>query len=55
MTIQSAKFKRSSFADKLRAGWTKVQLMQYYGIDEDKYECILASLDKTRLSSPARS
>lgn len=55
MTDQSEKFKRRSFADKLRAGWTKAQLMEYYGIDDAKYERVLASMEKTRLSPPARS
>lgn len=44
MPDQSWKFARSSFADKLRAGWSKEALMKYYGIDEEKYERILASL-----------
>ena len=36
--------KRSSFADKLRAGWTPSQLVEYYGLSPEKYERILASL-----------
>ena len=44
MTNRSEIFKRSSFGDKLRAGWTKEELMIYYDIDEEKYDRILASL-----------
>ncbi len=44
MPDQSWKYARGSFADKLRAGWTKEQLMKYYRIDEEKYEKILTSL-----------
>ncbi len=40
----SWKSARGSFADKLRAGWSKEALMKYYRIDEEKYERVLMIL-----------
>ncbi len=39
-------FRRGSFADKMRSGWTKEQLMEYYGLDENHYERIISCLEK---------
>ncbi len=45
MNQEQNKYKHnSSFADKLRAGWTKEALMKFYCIDEKKYARVLASL-----------
>ena len=45
MTKTENRYKHSSsFADKLRAGWSKEALMKHYGIDEEKYERLLARL-----------
>ncbi len=45
MSSQKKTFKRSSFADKLKAGWTKEQLMKYYVLTEQEYGRILDSLE----------
>ncbi len=34
----------TSFSQKLRAGWTKEQLMAYYALTEAQYEKVLESL-----------
>ncbi len=45
MNQEQNKYKHSSsFAYKLRAGWTKEALIKFYCITEEKYERIIASL-----------
>jgi hypothetical protein len=34
----------TSFSQKLKAGWTKEQLMAYYALNEREYERIIESL-----------
>ncbi len=34
----------TSFSQKLRAGWTKEQLMAYYALTEAQYENVLGCL-----------
>ena len=35
----------TSFSRKLRAGWTKEQLMKYYSLTEAQYEKVIESLE----------
>ena len=35
----------TSFSRKLRAGWTKEQLMKYYSMSEAQYEKVIESLE----------
>ncbi len=34
----------TSFSQKLRAGWTKEQLMAYYALTEEQFEKVLGCL-----------
>ncbi len=34
----------TSFSQKLKAGWTKEQLMAYYALSEAQYERVIESL-----------
>ncbi len=38
----------TSFSQKLRAGWTKEQLMAYYALTGEQYEKVLESLKAIR-------
>jgi hypothetical protein len=33
-----------SFSQRLKAGWSKADLMRYYALDEKQYDKVLASL-----------
>ncbi len=35
-----------SFADKLRAGWSKADLMKYYCLSEEQYNRVTESLKR---------
>ncbi len=35
----------TSFSDKLKAGWSKTDLMRYYGLDEKRYNKVLECLE----------
>ena len=41
----------TSFSRKLRAGWTKEQLMKYYAMSEAQYDRIIESLEAIRRAS----
>ena len=41
----------TSFSRKLRAGWTKEQLMAYYALTEAQYEKVIESLEAVRKAS----
>jgi len=41
----------TSFSRKLRAGWTKEQLMKYYSMSEAQYEKVIESLEAIRRAS----
>ncbi len=38
-----------SFSDKLKAGWSKADLMQYYGLDEKQFGEVIASLERIKV------
>ncbi|MCZ7359719.1 MAG: hypothetical protein O8C55_06560 [Candidatus Methanoperedens sp.] len=41
----------TSFSRKLRAGWTKDELMEYYSLTEAQYERVIQSLETIRSAS----
>jgi len=41
----------TSFSRKLRAGWTKDELMKYYSLTEAQYEKVIESLEAIRIAS----
>ena len=41
----------TSFSRKLRAGWTKDELMKYYAMTEVQYDKVVESLEAIRIAS----
>ncbi len=43
--------KEPSFSQRLKAGWSKGQLMQFYALTEQQYQKIIASVASVRCES----
>ncbi len=41
--------KSLSFSTKLKAGWSKADLMRYYALDEKRYKKVLACLERIKV------
>lgn len=40
--------KEPSFSQRLKAGWSKADLMQYYALDEKQYDKVLICLERIK-------
>ncbi|VVB85645.1 Uncharacterised protein [uncultured archaeon] len=40
--------KEPSFSQRLKAGWSKTDLMRYYALDEKQYDKVLACLERIK-------
>ncbi len=45
----------TSFSQKLRAGWTKQELMAYYALTEEQYEKVIECLNSIGSIGPGEA
>jgi len=43
-SIKPPSFKKNSFSERLKVGWTKEQLMKHYSMSEEEYEKTIVSI-----------
>ena len=43
----------SSFSDRLKAGWSKEQLMKHYAMPEQQYDRVIACLKRIKAEQEA--